>query len=105
MIELDEERGSYGVSAQAQSLTRRIIQIFYDVYNALGYGFLEKVYECLRRAAQAHGLQVQQQRPISVFFDGCISTWWYFADLVVNDIVLLELKAASEISPGHAAQR
>ncbi len=105
MIELDEERGSYEVSTYKHSaLTRQIIQIFYDVYNALGYGFLEKVYEnAFAMRLRAHGLQVQQQRPISVFFDGCI-VGEYFADLVVNDLVLLELKAASEISPDHAAQ-
>jgi GxxExxY protein len=54
-------------------LTKQIIGIFYDVYNILGYGFLEKVYEnaMAMRLRQA-GFKVQQQMPINVLFDGVI---------------------------------
>jgi GxxExxY protein len=85
-------------------LTKQIIGIFYDVYNILGYGFLEKVYEnaMAMRLRQA-GFKVQQQMPINVLFDGVI-VGEYYADLVVNEKIILELKAVKELSNVHEAQ-
>ena len=78
-------------------LTKEIIGSFYDVYNALGYGFLEKVYEnALRIVLSEKGLAVEQQKPIHVYFQGQI-IGEYFADLVVNNCVILELKAAKSL--------
>jgi GxxExxY protein len=84
--------------------TSKIIGVFYAVYNELGYGFSEKVYENamvirLRKA----DLSVQQQVPIPVYFDGQI-VGQYVADLLVNKAVLLELKAVRRLLPEHEAQ-
>lgn len=105
MLEIDEERGSYEAGAYKHSeLTQRIIRVYFDVYNTLGYGFLEKVYEnSFAMRLRSVGMHVQQQRPISVYFDGCV-VGEYFADIVVDDLVLIELKAAAELMPEHEAQ-
>jgi len=85
-------------------LTERILQAFYTVYNALGYGFLEKVYEnALTVELRRRGLQVEQQVPIRVYYAG-EPVGEYFADLGVEGKVILELKAAEAISPAHEAQ-
>ena len=105
MLELTEERGAYETGAYKHSeLTQRIIHEFYGVYNALGYGFLEKVYEnSLALRLRKCGLSVRQQQPISVYFDGSV-VGEYFADIVVDDLVLLELKATADLTPEHEAQ-
>lgn len=85
-------------------LTQAIIGQFYRVYNELGYGFLEKVYEnALTIALRKVGLTVGQQVPIDVYFEGQI-VGQYEADLIVNDAVILELKVARNIDPKHEAQ-
>jgi GxxExxY protein len=105
MLELNEERGGYETGSYKHSeLTQRIIHEFYAVYNALGYGFLEKVYEnALALRLRNCGITVRQQQPISVHFEGYI-VGEYFADMVVDDLVLVELKAAADLSPEHEAQ-
>jgi GxxExxY protein len=85
-------------------LTDKIINAFYHVYNQLGYGFLEKVYEnALAHELRKRGHQVQQQVPIEVFYDG-ISVGKYFADLLVDEAIILELKSAEAIADMHEAQ-
>ena len=85
-------------------LTKEIIGDFYDVYNNLGYGFLEKVYEnALALELRAKGLQVQQQRPIQVHYRRQV-VGEYFADLVVNELVIVELKATTALVKQHDAQ-
>ncbi len=85
-------------------LTKKIIGIFYDVYNELGYGFSEKVYEnAIAIRLRKLGLIVKQQVPITVYFDGQV-VGAYVADLWVNDVVLLELKAVRKLTPAHEAQ-
>lgn len=85
-------------------LTKRIIGVFYDVYNALGWGFLEKVYEnALILRLRTCGLKAVQQKPITVYFDGCV-VGEYFADVVVDDLILLELKTVEALGPDHEAQ-
>ena len=85
-------------------ITRSILQAFYQVYNTLGYGFLEKVYEnALAHELCQQGMAVQQQRPIEVYYDGvCVGQ--YFADLCVEDVVIVEIKAAEVLRPEHEAQ-
>lgn len=84
--------------------TDKIIGAFYEVYNTLGYGFLEKVYEnALVFELRKRGHRVEQQVPISVFYDDVI-VGEYLADIVVDGEVILELKAAKEISEHHTAQ-
>jgi GxxExxY protein len=85
-------------------ITNQIIGAFYTVYNALGYGFLEKVYEnALAHELRKRGLEVKQQQPITVYYDGAI-VGEYFADLLVDKLVIVELKAAKDVSEDHEAQ-
>jgi GxxExxY protein len=85
-------------------VTDVIIKAFYHVYNTLGYGFLEKVYEnALKRTLQKWGLSVTQQQCIKVYFEG-EEVGEYFADLVVAGKVIIELKAADALCPAHEAQ-
>jgi len=87
-----------------EALTNQIIQAFYVVYNTLGYGFLEKVYEnALLLELGKMGLQVDNQLPITVYYHGQ-SVGEFFADLVVNDLVIVELKAAPTLLNEHEAQ-
>lgn len=91
-------------SLKHRELTDKIIGTFYEVYNELGFGFLESVYEnVLLIALIAKGLKVEQQVPIPVWFRGQ-KVGDFFADLIVEDFVLLELKAVREIDEAHKAQ-
>jgi GxxExxY protein len=85
-------------------LTDKIINCAYDVYNQLGYGFLEKVYEnAMMIKLPKKGLEVAQQAPINVYFeDKCVGE--YSADILVNGTVILELKAVSSLSKAHEVQ-
>jgi GxxExxY protein len=79
-------------------LTDHILKAFYRVYNVLGYGFNEKVYEnSLAIQLRDDGLGVIQQAQISVFYNDVV-VGEYFADLLVNDLVIVELKAVSTLS-------
>lgn len=74
-------------------LTDVIIKTFYEVYNELGYGFLEKVYlNSLYLELKSKGLNVEAQRKIQVYYKG-IEVGQYYADLIVEDLIILELKA------------
>jgi GxxExxY protein len=85
-------------------LTDLIIKAFYNVYNLLGYGFLEKVYEnALIIELESLGLVVKRQVPIKVYFKEK-EVGSYFADIVVNDVVIIELKAAEILVEAHEAQ-
>lgn len=85
-------------------LTRTIIGGFYDVYNQLGRGFLESVYEkSLALALTSAGLSVQQQFPITVYFRKQ-PVGAFRADLLVDNAVIVELKVAKRIHSRHRAQ-
>jgi len=85
-------------------LTEKIIGLFYDVYNELGYGFLESVYEqALLIALRQAGLDVEAQVEIPVRFRG-LEVGNYKADLQVDRKVLIELKAARSLEKAHGAQ-
>lgn len=87
-----------------EEITSEIIAAFYVVYNKLGYGFLEKVYEnALIFELQKRGFAVKQQVPIQVYYEGQV-VGEYFADLLVQDTVILELKVVDEIIDAHEAQ-
>ena len=87
-----------------EELTSRIIGAFYTVYNTLGYGFLEKVYEnALVIELRKLGMLAEQQRKIDVFYDGQ-RVGEYYADFLVDECVVLELKAADALAPEHEAQ-
>ena len=87
-----------------EELTGRIIGAFYTVYNTLGHGFLEKVYEnALVLELRKQGMVAEQQKRIDVFYDGQ-RVGEYFADILVDECIVLELKAAEAIAPEHEAQ-
>lgn len=87
-----------------EELTDRIIKIFYEVYNELGYGFLEKVYQnAFYLALKQAGFDVKAQVPIKVWFRA-VAVGEYYADLVVNDLIIVELKAHECLLPEHEAQ-
>ena len=85
-------------------LTERVIGCAYTVHNTLGPGFLEKVYEnAMVLELRAAGLTVQAQAPISVKYRDAIVGDFY-ADMLINGILIVELKAALSIAKEHEAQ-
>ena len=85
-------------------LTQNIIKAYYNVYNTLGFGFLEKVYEnAMVLELKEMGFEVEKQKQIDVFYHNKpIGT--YYADLLVNDQVILELKASQYLLEDHEIQ-
>ena len=87
-----------------QELTQVIIQVFYEVYNELGHGFLESVYqEAMLMALRQKGMTVEAERPLPVWFRGG-KIGDFLPDLVVGNAVVAELKAARALEPIHEAQ-
>jgi GxxExxY protein len=87
-----------------EELTGKIIGAFYTVYNTLGHGFLEKVYEnALVLELRKQGMVAEQQKRVDVFYEEQ-RVGEYFADVVVDGCVVLELKTAEAIAPEHEAQ-
>lgn len=85
-------------------LTDQIIQCFYKVYNTLGYGFLEKVYEnALLIELTSVGFNCEKQKPITVYYNQK-EVGEYFADILVNEIIIIELKAAEKLAIEHEYQ-
>lgn len=89
---------------QHAELTEQVIGCAYAVYNVLGGGFLESVYErALLLELVSAGVKAVPQVPLDVFYRGEI-VGKFFADMVVADAVILELKACEELSKAHEAQ-
>lgn len=87
-----------------KELTYKIIGVFYDVYNELGHGFLESVYQkCLGLALQAEGLDARWPIAIPVWFRGQ-QVGQFEGDMLVERSVLLELKAVRALDGSHQAQ-
>lgn len=87
-----------------KEITDKIIKAFYEVYNELGFGFLELVYEkALYIVLKSYGLTVEKQKKIAVFFRRQI-VGEYKADLIVAGKVIIEIKAAKSLTPEHEAQ-
>jgi GxxExxY protein len=87
-----------------EGITDKIIHAFYRVYNALGYGFLEKVYEnAMAIELRKSGLRVESQKAIQVCYES-ETVGEYFADLFVDEKVVVELKATKAILEEHEAQ-
>jgi GxxExxY protein len=87
-----------------KELTEKIISIFYQVYNKLGYGFMEKIYEkAMMIEFRKKRIPVVAQAPIKVFYEGeCIGE--YYADLLVHNKVIVELKAIRRFAEENEAQ-
>lgn len=87
-----------------EQLTSKIIGVYYDVYNELGHGFLESVYEKAMSLALTHaGLSVENQAAVPVLFRGQ-PVGDFRADIVVNKEVFVELKCVRALLPEHYAQ-
>ena len=87
-----------------EDVTEAIIGAFFEVYNSFGYGFLEKVYEnALCVEFKQRGLSFVQQLPINVEYRGQV-VGEYFADLVVEGAVIVEVKAVRSLAVEHGAQ-
>ncbi len=87
-----------------RELTNKIIGTFYEVYNELGHGFIESVYEkSLAIALRENGHEVFQQVDVPVWFRGN-QVGDFEADLLVDRLVILELKSARALDPAHVAQ-
>ena len=85
-------------------LTEKTIEIFDKVYNRLGYGFLEKIYEnAMMLELEKAAISSFAQFPISVIYEGEIMGE-YFADILIEDKVILEIKAAKNLTSKHEAQ-
>lgn len=85
-------------------VTREVIKVFFDVYNDLGYGFVESVYqEAMALTLVSEGLFVERESPLEVHFRGKV-IGVFRADLVVNGSILVELKALKSLLPVHEAQ-
>lgn len=87
-----------------EQLTGKIIKIFYKIYNTLGYGFLERIYHCaMIIELKAAGLKVETKKPISMHYLGDV-VGEFEADLIVEEKVILELKAKEALHETHEAQ-
>ncbi|WP_445957273.1 GxxExxY protein [Yeosuana sp.] len=85
-------------------ITEKIIKCFYKVYNHLGYGFLEKVYEnAMFIELKSLGLFVEKQKQIIVYYEE-VKVGEYYADLIVSESVIVELKAAESLCEEHEFQ-
>ncbi len=82
----------------------KIVGLAMEVHSKLGYGFLEKVYEnAMMVLFRRESISAKQQAPITVYFDGEI-VGDYYADILVEDKIILELKALEKITDAHRAQ-
>jgi GxxExxY protein len=87
-----------------QAITKRIIRAFFDVYNELGFGFLESVYrEAMALVLEDDGLQVEKEFGLAARFRGRV-IGGFKADLLVNGCVIVELKAVRVLDRSHEAQ-
>jgi len=87
-----------------QSVTEKIIGCAYRVYNKMGFGFLESVYEkCLLIELRKAGLDAESQKPITVYYDDEI-VGEFIADIIVNDTIILELKSVRRVIKAHEVQ-
>ena len=87
-----------------RDITNKIIKAFYNVYNSLGYGFLEKVYEnAMMIELRKMDLQVQKQVPIKVYYEEQL-VGQYYADIMVEKTIIVELKAAEGLCEEHEFQ-
>ncbi len=87
-----------------KELTEQIIGCAYRVYNKMGFGFLESVYEkCMLVELRKEGLNSESQKSLTVFYESVI-VGEFIADIIVNDTVILELKSVKQIIKAHEVQ-
>ena len=87
-----------------EELTGRIIKVFFKVYNALGFGFVERIYHnAMIIELVNQGIRIETESPIEVHYEGRL-VGSFAADLIVENRVLLELKAKEPIQDAHISQ-
>ena len=87
-----------------KEVTDKIIDAFYDVYDVLGFGYMERVYQnSLYLELLERGHKVEAQKEIKIYYKGK-EVGLYYADLIVDDLIILELKAAESIVEAYEAQ-
>ena len=87
-----------------EELTGRVIKVFYKIYNALGYGFIESIYHnSMIIEMVKEGITVETEKPIAVSYDGHV-VGTFSADLVIEGKIILELKAKEVLQTAHEAQ-
>jgi len=87
-----------------KDVTETVIGCAYRVYNKMGFGFLESVYEkCLLIELRKEGLDTESQKPITVYYENEI-VGEFVADIIVNDTIILELKSVRRIIKAHEVQ-
>jgi len=87
-----------------EKLTEKIIGCSYQVYNKMGFGFLESVYEkCLMLKLNKAGLKAESQYPITVYYEDTV-VGEFAADIIVEDSIILEIKAVRHIAKAHEVQ-
>lgn len=85
-------------------LTEKILKAYYNVYDKLGYGFREKVYEnAMMIELRKLGLECEKQKPIDVYYDEQ-KVGEYFANIIVEDKVIIELKADESLRHEHESK-
>ncbi|MGH7601388.1 MAG: GxxExxY protein [bacterium] len=89
---------------QFEVLTGKIIGLAFKVYNRMGFGFLESVYEnCMLIEFRKAGLKAESQKPITVYYDGEV-VGEFEADILVEDEIILELKSVRQLAKAHEVQ-
>ncbi len=90
---------------ELRDLASQVRQIAYGVHEYFGNGLLEKVYEsALEHRLEKAGFKVERQRPLKVFDDDGYCVGDYFVEMLVNDCLIVELKAVKTLAPEHFAQ-
>jgi GxxExxY protein len=100
----DDNLQTAGAPLLHRDVTERIIGVFFEVYNELGFGFAEALYlEAMARALRNVGLEVERESPVTVYFRG-LALGTLKPDLLVERAVVIELKAVRELQDWHTAQ-
>lgn len=87
-----------------KELSEAILKVFYEVYNELGYGFLENVYQnAMYFELKSQGFKVEAQKQIKVYYKNEL-VGNFIADLLIDDVIIIELKACDTLVKAHYAQ-
>jgi GxxExxY protein len=87
-----------------QELTKSVIGIYYNVYNELGFGFLEKVYhKSLLIELKRNGYKIDSEKKVNVYYKNEI-VGEYIPDIIINDSVIVELKCVEYLTDIHENQ-
>ena len=93
------------LSKRQEFVAKQIVDAAFQVHVRFGPGLLEKVYEvCLCHELQKRGLKVERQVSIPIVYDGIVLDEGFKADILVDNLVIVELKAVSEMHPVYEAQ-